>query len=702
MKQKTVFSPSRLILLLLSAVFPVAASAGPLVAEASRSIDALVEEALSAKGMARNPELSDEVFARRAFLDVSGRIPTYSELTAFLLSKDPAKREKLISDLLDSPGYVSHFYNYWEDVLRIKSRGRRADLVLYQDWIKESLRENLPYDEFVKRLLLSEGFVWEDPAVGYYVRDAGMPLDNVANTMQVFSGTRMQCAQCHDHPFDKWTQKQYYHLSAFTYGLKTQSRTRDIEAYQDFQRMVRAAARKKIAREGGDPKDRKAYRNMFSGPERRAMQDIFRPFQAEVRPSERKLKLPDDYPYDDGRPRQLVSPETPFGDEVKVKRSDDPREVFADWLVSPRNPRFSRVIANRLWKKAFGVGLVEPVDDFRDDAKVGNPPLMDYLEKLVVDYDYDLKRFYEVILNTRTYQSEVSPLEVAPDQEYDFQGPALRRMKAEQLWDSILVLGVRDLDARLGGDPQMVSLRERTVAQQAHVEDVRKLDANKMYGIVKYVGKAEAKFIEIEKEYQEKLAQLTEAKDKRTLRREYAKIRREKRNILENALATVTGRSKEESAGPFYAMADEDQMMQSAQQNREGRKATKFRANLVRASEIVSPAPAGHFLRQFGESDREIIENSNTEASVPQALSLLNGQPLNLLLQKGSPLSRSVGKAASADEREDVLFMSFFGRKPSESERGLMREQLERHGSFKGYRMMVAALLNAQEFRFIQ
>ena len=133
---------------------------------------------------------------------MAGRIPTYQELRTFVADRGPDKRARLIDRLLDSEGYVSHFYNFWEDVLRVKSKGRRSVMVSYQDWIKSSLRENLPYDIFVQSMLTSQGFVWNEPAVGYYVRDAGMPLDNMSNTMQVFSGTRMQCAQCHDHPFE--------------------------------------------------------------------------------------------------------------------------------------------------------------------------------------------------------------------------------------------------------------------------------------------------------------------------------------------------------------------------------------------------------------------------------------------------------------------------------------------------------------------
>ena len=189
------------------------------IVEAAQQIDLYIDKGLKSEGLERNAPVPDEQFVRRVYLDVIGRIPTYEELTRFTKSDSESRRAELIDHLLDSEGYVSHQYNYWADVLRVKSRGRRTIMASYQDWIKESLRENQPYDAFVREMITSEGYVWDDPAVGYYLRDAGMPLDNMSNTAQVFLGTRMQCAQCHDHPFDKWTQKEYYHMAAYTFGL---------------------------------------------------------------------------------------------------------------------------------------------------------------------------------------------------------------------------------------------------------------------------------------------------------------------------------------------------------------------------------------------------------------------------------------------------------------------------------------------------
>ena len=137
------------------------------ILDAAQQIDLYIEEGLKTEGLERNEPVSDEFFVRRVYLDVVGRIPTYDELTEFMKSKSEDRRSELIDSLLSSEGYVSHHYNYWADVLRVKSRGRRTIMASYQDWIKESLRENQPYDEFVREMITSEGYVWDDPAVGY-------------------------------------------------------------------------------------------------------------------------------------------------------------------------------------------------------------------------------------------------------------------------------------------------------------------------------------------------------------------------------------------------------------------------------------------------------------------------------------------------------------------------------------------------------
>ena len=193
-----------------------------------KNIDTLIETNLQAQGIEPNPPVDDATFLRRAYLNIGGRIPTIEEAEAFHANPGPGKRQQLIRALLNSEAYVSHFYNFWADILRLQDSGpRRNSFLNYQFWLKKALRENMPYNQFVYELVTARGKSWENGAVGYYFRDRGMPLDNMSNTVRIFLGTRLECAQCHDHPFDQWTQMDYYKMAAFSYGVDA----RDIYTY---------------------------------------------------------------------------------------------------------------------------------------------------------------------------------------------------------------------------------------------------------------------------------------------------------------------------------------------------------------------------------------------------------------------------------------------------------------------------------------
>lgn len=658
-------------------------------------VDRYIEEALTDRGLERSEAVDDATFVRRVYLDIVGRIPTFQELQVFEKSLVPNKRARLIDELLYSSGYASHFYNYWEDVLRIQSRGRRTVMVSYQDWVKESLQDNVPYDAFVRELVSSSGFVWDEPAVGYYLRDAGMPLDNMSNTAQVFLGTRMQCAQCHDHPFDRWTQKEYYHMAAYTFGVDSATRGyRNIPEFKEFMRVAREA--RKTQASSGERVGRR-----LSPAQRRVLRDLFEPLGTEVTTSSKPLKLPEDYQYEDGKPNERIVAKTPFGPEAKAGKRDNLQEVYARWLTSPENPRFTKTIVNRLWKKVMGVGLIEPVDDLKDDTLASHPELLSYLEELMISYEYDMKRFLQVVFNTRTYQSFAYEREPMLGEPYYFPGPALRRMTAEQMWDSVLTLSIPDFDKRLGGDVQTRNLRVNEAQMKSHVGKVKQLNGRELFEIVETLGEMNATYLKSEAAFQKQINAAETNAEKRRLRSELRKVRQEKNKKMDSLIASMAGvqafdrreAMTEIESGMFAGAA--------VARDKQSRQLERSRRNLVRASEIVSPAPAGHFLRQFGESDREIIESSSDEAAIPQALALLNGNLLNTISNRNSVLSQEL-EGLEGRQRIEVLFKSFFARPPSARERELVREQFNEFGYSKGFRNVMLALLNSQEFRFVQ
>ncbi|MFP6675423.1 MAG: DUF1549 domain-containing protein [Pirellulaceae bacterium] len=624
----------------------------------SRKIDALIETDCAENSIELNPITGDEVFLRRIYLDVIGRIPTYTEAVQFLDSEDPKKRSKLIDKLLDSEGYVSHQFNWWADLLRIQSRMRYGTAQPYIDFVKQSLRENKPYDQFVRDLITPEGYTWDNGAAGYYLRDSGMPLDNMSNTAQVFLGTQLVCAQCHDHPFDSWTQRQYYELAAFTYGVET--RDRQAPMYREFQKM----------RRGGE-----IERNILQ-----AAGQILQPLAYRVHETDRVLRLPKDYQYDDAKPGAPIQPATIFGDEVKVPENASRKEIYAIWMTSSNNKRFVTVIANRLWKRTMGLALVEPIDDFKDGVDASNPQLMEFLARKVVDLEFDLKQFQRMLYNTQTYQRDVSAKEVLAGEHYYFPGPVLRRMTAEQVWDSMLTLIVPVLDERRGIPAANRYATSGEELVEKDMKEILKMAADR------------AKVREVQSKYQRATSDL-----QRQLRVAYRTQDREKitdlRDEMKEIRQEIYGRQ-----GEMMMQRDRNRAVQSRRET--DPRWVGLSRDFVRASETQLPARPGHFLRQFGQSDRETIENSNTEATVPQILTMLNGPMFSQLSNRNSLLYKNIADADGPVDTLDVVFVSILSRRPTEREREITREQVD--SGLRGTGDIVWALINTRQFLFVR
>ena len=273
-------------------------------------IDSLIQKKLVEKNIQQEAPVSDEVFLRRIYLDVVGRIPTLNEAKDFLDSNDKNKRDNLIDRLLDSKGYTSHNFNYWADTLRATTRMRNVSGNNYQAFIKKFISDDKPYDEFVKELLKANGAAYEhgNGATGYYLRDTNMPLDNLSNTMQIFLGTSMVCAQCHDHPFDKWTQLDFYKLAAFTAGTKTKvyfnKKDPQLRELYEF--------RKEIS----DDRDKSNTLKQITDVK----------FAGVNHNGTGLIRLPYNYDYDDAKPNEIIKAETPYGPKVSLNYPA-PKEV---------------------------------------------------------------------------------------------------------------------------------------------------------------------------------------------------------------------------------------------------------------------------------------------------------------------------------------------------------------------------------------
>ncbi len=411
-------------------VVPVNPNYREQIARAASRLDGHVESKLLSEDIEPNDIASDEVFLRRVYLDVAGRIPTLQEATEFLESADENRREELIDRLLGSPDYVSNMYNFWADTLRLLERPQ-ANIVAdpYLAYVKDSIRINKKYDQWVYEMLTADGKTWQNPATGFQLRDDGMPLPYIDNTVRVFLGTQIGCAQCHDHPFDQWTQYQFYELAAFTAGTRTR-----------IQRGSPGYSKGNPANELINEARKKHENGRVPGE----FQRLVRANTYDVTEVKATMRLPHDYAYEDAKPKQVIEPAVLWGEIPSKARNSSPREQFAAWVTSAENPQFSKTISNRIWKRFLGVGLVEPIDDFRDEHPCTNEPLLDFLSEELVRNDFDLKEFIRMILYSRTYQREASDYDVTSGEYYHFPGPTVRRMTAEQVWDSILTLAVHN------------------------------------------------------------------------------------------------------------------------------------------------------------------------------------------------------------------------------------------------------------------
>ncbi len=379
------------------------------------------------------PQVTDDAtFMRRAFLVSIGRIPTAEEALAFLEIEDPAKRESLVDYLLKSKGFSSHMTNWAFDLLRITDgrSGTSATNAPYRQWVRNAMTTNMRWNVFTNHLIATSGDGW-DPAtaaVGYYTRDRGMPLDNLSNTMRVFLGTRMECAQCHDDPFGTTERHDFYQLAAFTHGQTTVGQENMQPLWNELSDdQQKQGEDYRVAQVLWD----RVYGMSLGGG------------------GAGQIELPSDYQYRDAKPGEVVGAHTPFGKPVRMSEKrveSNGREKLAGWIIAKTDGQFPSVIANRMWKRVMGKGIYEPVDEFIPAVETNYPELVTYLGTLMVDLDYDLRAFQHVLLLTRTFQFTTNPKPSSVEGGDDFHGRKIERLSSEQIWDSLVTLAAGDPD----------------------------------------------------------------------------------------------------------------------------------------------------------------------------------------------------------------------------------------------------------------
>jgi hypothetical protein len=352
------------------------------VPPAQNFIDELVFSNLRELGVPPSPLADDSVFLRRITLDVAGRLPTAAETAEFLSSAAPDRRTAVIERLLASPDHADFFAGKWTALLKNR-RDDASDITsnfAFHAWVRDSLLANKPYDQFVREILAATGTVIGNPPVAWYKR-VKEPKQQQEDVAQLFLGVRMQCAQCHHHPFERWSQNDYYGLTAFfsQVGRKpTATRGEDMIFHK------RGAA---------------AAVNIRSG---------------------------------------IAVPPAALGTAIPTIAADqDPRLLLADWMAAPDNPFFARALVNRYWKHFFRRGLIEPEDDIRDSNPPTNPELLAALEKHFIESRFDLRELVRVIVSSSAWQLSSIPLtdNLVDQQNYSRYYP--RRLQAEVMLDAI-------------------------------------------------------------------------------------------------------------------------------------------------------------------------------------------------------------------------------------------------------------------------
>lgn len=345
-------------------------------------IDEQVFAKLKAMGMPPSEPCDDATFIRRVSLDIAGRLPTLDETNRFLSDKDAAKRDRLIDALLESPEYADYFANKWSALLRnkrVEAKDAPATFA-FHGWLRDSIRENKPYNEIVREVIAASGSVEENPASGWY-RQVKEPQQQLEDSAQLFLGVRMQCAQCHHHPFEKWSQNDYYSFAAFFSQVGRKPTATKVSDTIFHRRGTASAVNKKT--------------------------------------------------------KQAVKPAALITGPMEIPPDDDPRIALAEWMSNRANPFFARTLVNRYWKHFFNRGIVEPEDDMRETNPPSNPELLTALAERFIESGYDLKALIRDMTRSQTYQLSAVPNNYNKADRQNYSRYYAKRLPAEVLFDSL-------------------------------------------------------------------------------------------------------------------------------------------------------------------------------------------------------------------------------------------------------------------------
>lgn len=530
-------------------------------------------------------KVDDYTWIKRIYIDLAGRIPTVDEINSFVSNKEILKKEKLVDKILASEDYVNNYYNFWADLLRIRPERLSDDVGLlrsypYMDYVKSFVRNDKSYKDFVYSLLTAEGRYTNNGATGYMLRDNGMPLDNLATSLQLFIGKDIACAQCHDDPFQDYSQMQFYQMASFFNTLDTRERRKD---YNEVLKKIDSEIKEITKQDRIDNNVRQLLSaNLFN-----------------LKDDENKqIKLPHDYKYPDAKPFDVVESISIDGKIKDIK--ENRRDSASKWIVEHSD--FTNTISNRIWQSIVGKSLIIPETNFDiKDYKEGE--IVEFLGDYLETHDYSIKGLIRLI-TTSDFYSRIAYTGKIDD--FNHQSILVKRMSAYQIWDSILTLVIPDINY--------------TRINFQKYSDIIEIDWNEVNG--------------------------------KMLLDNMNEIREYDKNINTNFLK--------------YKNID-----------------------LVRSAYLMNRNSfVGQFLKEYGSSDRILIDASTDKGSITQVLTIMNSPILELLLDKKSQIYQNFTKK----QQKDSIFLSILGRPSYVNENNIIvKTQTDD---------LVWALINSREFLF--
>jgi len=569
----------KILVILMFSLFSVSAFA-------TNELDGVLRTYYVKNTVKGNAKLTDEyTWIKRVYVDLAGRIPTYNEIDTFIKDKDSQKKEKTVDKILLSEDYVNNYYNFWADIFRIRPERLADDVALlksypYIDYVKSFVRNDKSYKDFVYSLLSADGKFSDNGAAGYMLRDNGMPLDNLATSLQLFIGKDLACAQCHDDPFQDYTQMQFYQMASFFNSLDTRERRKE---YNDIIKKVDNEIKEITKKDRIDNNVRQLLSaNLFN------LKDD----------DNKTLKLPHDYRYKDAKPFDVVESNTLDSKFKSIK--ENKRDVASKWIVEHED--FTHSISNRVWANIVGKALIVPETNFiLSDYPEGE--VLTFLGDYFKQHNYSIKSLLRLISTSDFYNREAY---TGKDESYAYQSILVKRMNAYQIWDSILTLVVPD-----------VNYSRFSFSEYSNLVKIDWKDINGKYLLQK---------VEDLRNYD------------RLINQKFLKYK----NI-----------------------------------------------DLVRASYLMNRNSfVGQFLKEYGSSDRVLIDSSNDKGSITQVLTIMNSPIVELLIDKKSQIYQNFSK----DKQKDSLFLSILSRPSKVDERVILSKTQTDD--------LVWALINSREFLF--